>query len=114
MEDPTEQRAEFTEQIETRINEIMREFQDLELEQMRKGEIKARAKLANIRGGFVAKRKAVKDQLEQARKASSAAWADSKQGLESAWDELRSALEEARREFSDTEEQPEAEEGSRA
>ena len=103
MKDATTQRAEFTEQITERLNDAIREFQDLELEQMRRGEIKARAKLAGVRKGYVKKRDAMKHELEKATKASSAAWSDAKGGIESAWNDLRTAIDEARAEFSDAE-----------
>lgn len=109
MKGPTEQRAEFTEQIEKRFDEALREFQDLELRQMRKGEMKARAKLAQVKKGFDAKRDALRSRLDEATKASSAAWSDAKTGLESAWEELRAAVDEARNEFSDAEKAEEKE-----
>jgi hypothetical protein len=105
VNETTEQRAEFTEQIENRFNVAIREFQDLELEQMRKGEIKVRAQLASVKKSFDIRRTAMQDQLADATKASSAAWSDAKQGLESAWEELSNALGEARAEFVDAEEE---------
>lgn len=42
--------------------------------------------------------------LEEATKASSAAWTDVRGGVESAWADLHTALEEARAEFSDADE----------
>jgi len=104
VKDRTEPRAEFTEQITTRIDALLREFQEMELEQMRKGEIEARAKLAEVKKTFNRKRDAMKKQLEQAGNASSAAWDDARKGVESAWDELRAAMDHARSEFSDAEE----------
>ena len=103
MKDATTQRAELTEQFTKRVNDAIREFQDLELEQMRRGEIKARAKLADVRRSYVKKRDAMKDELEKATKASSAAWSDAKAGVESAWTELRAAIDAARSEFSEEE-----------
>ena len=47
---------------------------------MRRGEIKARAKLAEVRKSYVEKRDAMKDELEKATKASAAAWNDAKAG----------------------------------
>ncbi len=101
MKDETTQRAELTEQFTERMNAAIREFQDLELEQMRRGEIKARAKLSEVRKSYVRKRDAMKHELAKASKAGSAAWSDAKAGVESAWDELRAAIDEARSEFSD-------------
>jgi phage host-nuclease inhibitor protein Gam len=103
VKDTTTPRAELTEQFTERVNDAIREFHDLEMEQMRRGEIKARAKLADVRKSYVEKRDAMKDALEKATKASSAAWSDASAGLESAWSELRAALDEARAEFSEDE-----------
>ncbi len=103
MKDATTQRAELTEQFTERVNDAIREFQGLEMKQMGRGEIKARAKLAAVRKNYVEKRDAMKDQLAKASKASSAAWSDAKAGVEAAWDEFRAAIDEARSEFSDDE-----------
>lgn len=104
MKDATTQRAELTEQFTERLNDAIREFQDLELEQMRRGEIKTRAKLADVRKSYVKNRDAMKAELEMATKASSAAWGDAKAGAESAWKELRAGIDEARSEFSEEKE----------
>lgn len=104
MKGTNEERAEFTKEIENRVDDVLREFQDMELKQMRKGEIKARAKLAEVRKGFSAKRDNVRKALEEATKASSAAWTDVRGGVESAWEDLHTALEEARAQFSDADE----------
>jgi hypothetical protein len=64
----------------------------------------ARAKLAQVKRTFDAKRNAMQTRVEEAMKASAAAWSDTKRGPESAWDELSSAVEEARSEFQDAEE----------
>jgi hypothetical protein len=103
LKDISEQRAEFTEQIESSVHEVLKEFQELELTQMRKGEIKARAKLAEVNKTFTRKREAVADELKKAGQAGSAAWTDAKKGVESAWEELRAAVDEARAEFTDAE-----------
>jgi hypothetical protein len=98
-----EERATFTTEIETRVHEVVREFQEMELTQMRKGEIKARAKLAEARKDFTAKRDAMKEALAGAKNASSAAWTDVRGGVESAWEELSTAFEQARTHLSDGE-----------
>jgi hypothetical protein len=78
----------------------LREFQDLELEQMRRGEIEARARLAKVKRGVDEKRTEVQQSLHQARKASESAWDEARAGFEAAWGELRAAVERARRELS--------------
>jgi hypothetical protein len=98
--DQSTERAEYTEQIEQRIKDTLREFQDLELEQMRKGEIKARARLAKVKRGVDQKRTAAQESLHRTRKASEAAWHEARVGLEAAWGELREAVERARSELS--------------
>lgn len=99
MTDPTTERAEFTEDLERRITGLVRDFQDLELEQMRKGEIEARAKLANVKEQVDEKRSDALASLSRARKASASAWDEAKGGLQSAWTELRGAVDRARDEL---------------
>jgi hypothetical protein len=100
MSDAKTQRAEFTNDIERRITDLMTEFQDLELKQMRKGEVEARARLASVKKLVDEKRGNAKRSLASAQRASSAAWDEAKAGLESAWTELRDAVQRAHAELS--------------
>jgi multidrug resistance efflux pump len=99
MLDLATERAEFTESIERRIDGLIRQFQEMELEEMRKGEVKARAKLAEAKKTFDQKRRHARESLSEARSASVAAWEEAKAGLQTAWTDLDRAVERAREEF---------------
>ena len=99
MRDVPTQRAEFTDEMERRVNEATEAFQELELAQMRKGEIKARARLAEVKKTVDEKRANARARLAAARLASAAAWDEAKKGLQSAWTELNEAVERARHEL---------------
>jgi hypothetical protein len=99
MRDAQTQRAEFTDEIERRVNEAVEAFQELELAQMRKGEIEARARLAEVKKTVDEKQSNARARLASARSASAAAWEESKKGLQSAWTELSEAVERARHEL---------------
>lgn len=105
-------RAEFTEKLEARLEEARREFQKMELEQMKKGEVEARAILARAQKRFEERRATVEKELRRARKASGGAWKEIRGGLESAWDEFRSSIERARAEFEGEEFEEDEEEKS--
>jgi hypothetical protein len=101
MTDRPTERAEFTENLEQRIESLVQEFQEMELEQMRRGEMQARAKLADVKKIVDGKRESARKSLAFAHKASAAAWGDAKEGLQSAWRELRDAVQTARDEFAE-------------
>lgn len=102
-------KAEFTDNMEEQIEELRKEFQELELEQMKKGEVTARAKLADAKSAFEKKRRDVENRLDTVRRASSNAWDEAREGLDSAWDELRESVERARKDFEGTLEEDEEE-----
>ena len=101
--DRTTERQTYTEQIEQRIKATLREFQEMELEQMRKGEIEARARLARVKSGVDEKRTVAQRKLHRARKATADAWVEAKAEVEDAWRELRDEVDHARQELSDGE-----------
>jgi len=105
MTDFATERTEFTDTLESRIDTAVKEFQDLELEQMRKGEIKARAKLADAKKIVDEKRADASKSLASARRASAAAWDEAKTGLQAATTELGSAVERVRAELTGEESQ---------
>lgn len=92
-------RAEYTEKVERLLEDAKKRFQELELEQMRKGEVEARAALAKAQKRFDQRRKEVESELKRARTSSQSAWDDVKDGLESAWGELIESVNHARDEF---------------
>lgn len=94
-----ETKAAYTEQVEEQLEEAKKRFQQLELEQMRKGEVEARAALARAQERFSEKRRELESELRRARRSSESAWAEVKEGLESAWDDLAEAVDHARDEF---------------
>jgi hypothetical protein len=104
MTDLAEKRAEFTDALESRIDAALQEFQDLELNQMRKGEIKARAKLADAKKLIDEERANARKSLSSARRASAAAWDEAKTGLQAAATELHAAVKRARADFAGKEE----------
>lgn len=95
----TTPQAEYTDEVARKLEEMKEKFLALELEQMRKGEIKARAQLQNAKKAIQEKQAEVEDRLDTARKVSAAAWDEAREGLESAWSELTGAFERARAEF---------------
>ena len=107
-------KAEFTESMEARLDELRTRFQEMELEQMKKGEIEARAKLADAKKRFEKKRRDVENRLDTVRRASSNAWEDARDGLESAWGELTDAVERAQKDFEGTLEEEEEKAGQGA
>lgn len=95
----SEPAAELTDRIEQGLERLREEFLQLELDQMRKGEIEARAKLANAKKAVGEKRAEVADRLDTVRKASGAVLEEARVGLQAAWKELRDAVERARDDF---------------
>ncbi|MEQ8331378.1 MAG: hypothetical protein RH859_13040 [Longimicrobiales bacterium] len=109
MADP-EQRAKFTDQIEEQVEALRRKFQEMELSQMRKGELEARALLADAKKAVSRQRTEAARRVASARKASAAGWNDVKEGLQTALDDLSEAVERAHRRFEGIEEDEESEE----
>lgn len=95
----TQDRAEFTEQMEKRFVSLGREFQEMELEQLRKGELDARKKLEKAKKWVNRTRGEFENQLGRARKVSDEAWDDVSDSLRDAWTEMKEAVDRARREF---------------
>ncbi len=96
---PTKDAATLTHEIEERIHALSREFLDLELEQMRKGEIEARQRIERAKKSITAKREELEGKLAEARAAAPSAWGEIREGVEAAWEELREAVERAREDF---------------
>ena len=92
----------FVGKIQTKLDALTREFLDLELEQMRKGEITARQKLEKAKKSIAQRRKELEQRIESAREAAPTAWDDMKDGVESAWGELCDAVNHARADFEGT------------
>jgi signal transduction histidine kinase len=99
----------FVGQIQTKLDALTREFLDLELEQMRKGEVTARQKIEKAKRSIAQRRKELEQRVERAREAAPAAWDDVKDGVESAWTELCEAVNHARADFEGTLEEEEEE-----
>jgi hypothetical protein len=92
-------KAETTQAFETRLEDVRRRFQKMELEQMKKGEVEARAVLARAQKRFEGRRADVESRLKKARGASGSAWDEIRKGLEEAYTSLEDSLERARAEF---------------
>lgn len=95
----TPERAEFTSQMEQRLDELGRRFQEMEIEQMKKGEVEARQKLEAAKKSVTEKRNEFESQLRRARKVSDDAWDDVSDTLRNAWTEMKEAVDRARAEF---------------
>lgn len=108
---PVMTRAEYTEKVERLLEDAKSRFQQMELDQMKKGEVEARAQLARAQERFQQRRKELESQLKRARKAGEGAWSEVKDGVEAAWSELSGAIDRARAEFAGEElEEEDAEE----
>ena len=78
---------------------MARRFQEMELEQLRKGEMSARKKLEKAQGWVENARADLERRLERVRKSGAAAGDELREGAESAWTDLEAAVDRARREF---------------
>ena len=96
---PTKEAETYINEIQMRLQSLKREFLDLELEQMRKGEISARQKIERAKRDITPKRKQLEEQLSQAREAPASSWEETREGVESAWTDLRGAVDAAREDF---------------
>ncbi len=92
-------KAETTRAFETRLEEARRRFQEMGLEQMRKGEVEARALLARAQKRFEGRRADVESRLRKARSSGGSVWDEIRKGLEEACTSLEDSLERARAEF---------------
>lgn len=101
-------RAEFTSQMEERLDELASRFQEMEIEQMKKGEIEARQKLEAAKKSLAGKRREFEKQLERAGRVSDDAWDDVSDALRNAWTDMKEAVERARADFAGELEEEEA------
>jgi len=95
----TPERAEFTSEMEQQLEDLGRRFQEMEIEQMKKGEVEARQKLEAAKKSVTEKRNEFENQLRRARKVSDDAWDDVSEKLRGAWTEMKEAVDRARAEF---------------
>ncbi len=103
----TASRADVIEDGYARLESLRRDFQALELEQMKKGEVEARAKLASAKKDVTKKRDAARRSVDGIRGSSAALSDEDRQEVENALDELEAAVERARRDFEGTLEEDE-------
>jgi len=92
-------KAQLTEQIQERMKEVGKRFQELELTAMKAGEVEARAKIERARHAITEKRDALERRLQALRNARDSALDEAREGVVSAWSELNEALEKAREEL---------------
>lgn len=105
----------YTRKMEERLEGLRQEFQQLELEQMKKGEVEARAKLAAAKKSVRKKRKQTEGRLDSVRRAGAGGWEDARTQLDESLTELQGEVERARRDFEGTlEEDEEADEEAHA
>jgi len=95
----TPDRAEFTEQMEKRLESLTRDFKELEIAQMKKGEIEARQKLEEAKKWVAKTRADFQNELARARKVSDQAWAEVSETLRGTWTEMKESIDRARTEF---------------
>lgn len=100
---PTKKAEAFVNDIEMRLQSLKREFLELELRQMRRGELSARKKIERAKKSIVAKRKELETRLSEAREVPPADWDGVREGVEAAWTELREAVDQAREDFQEEE-----------
>lgn len=91
--------AEYTNKLERLLDDARTRFQKMELEQMKKGEVEARATLARAQEQVEKKRKAFEKEVRKVRNSSREAWEKLQEGADSAWEEFNAAIEAARAEF---------------
>ncbi len=85
--------------MQDRLDQLKKEFQRLELDQMKKGEIEARQKLEAAKKSIEAKRQSFEGELKRAKSVSDQAWDDVSDALRAAWTEMRESVDRARMEF---------------
>ncbi len=98
--------------METRFESLTREFKELEIAQMKKGEIEARQKLDKAKQWVAKTRSDFRKELDRAGEVSDQAWTEVSETLRSAWTEMKESVERARTEFDGAEaERPDTESG---
>ena len=85
--------------MQQRLRDLGERFQEMEIAQMKKGEIAARQKLEAANSAIAEKRAEFERQLDRARKVSDEAWDEVSDALRTAWTEMKEAVEHARRDF---------------
>lgn len=110
----TSAKDRYTEEMEQKLEDLRTEFQQLELEQMKKGEVEARAKLAAAKKAVDKKRREAEDRLDTIRRASTSGWEDARDELDKAREELQSSIDRARKDFEGILEEEEEEEKATA
>jgi hypothetical protein len=105
-----ESKEQFAEAMEERLDTLWARFQAMEMEQMRKGEIEARAKLARAKKEVKKRRREVERRLDAVRDARSGAWEEARDEAREAWSGLEDEVERAQRDFEGTLEQEQEQE----
>lgn len=100
---PASKAQTFVNEIEMRLQSLKREFLDLELTQMRKGEVSARQKIERAKKSIGTKRRELEQRLSRAKEDPEAASDEARQEIEAAWAELRGAVDQAREDFQEEE-----------
>lgn len=85
--------------MKERFDDLGKEFQELEIEQLKKGEIEARQKLESANATVSETRAEFERQLNRAGKVSNEAWNDVQETLRSAWTDMKEAVDHARKDF---------------
>lgn len=104
-----ESKEQFAEEMEERLDTLWARFQAMELEQMRKGEIEARAKLARAKKEVKKRRREVERRLDAVRDARPGAWEEAGEEAREAWAKLDEEVERAQHDFEGTLEEQEEE-----
>jgi septation ring formation regulator EzrA len=104
-----ESKEQFAEEMEEQLDTLWARFQAMELEQMRKGEIEARAKLARAKKQVKKRRREVERRLDAVRDSRAGAWEEAGEDAREAWAELEEQVERAQRDFEGTLEEEEEE-----
>lgn len=85
--------------MQERLNDLGRRFQEMEIAQMKKGEIEARQKLEAANAIVGEKRQEFERQLRRASSVSDEAWNEVSEALRSAWTEMKEAIDRAQADF---------------
>lgn len=89
--------------MEERLISLTRDFKEMEIAQMKKGEIEARQKLQKAKQWVSKTRADFQAELDRARKVSDQAWSEVSETLRSSWTEMKESVDRARSEFEDEE-----------
>ena len=85
--------------MQKRLHDLGRRFQEMEIAQMKKGEIEARKKLEAANAAVGEKRAEFERQLRRAASVSEEAWGEVSDSLRSAWTEMKEAIDRAQKDF---------------